>query len=252
MLDEWFGLVRSLVVYRRPGRQKALRRFYAEFVGPGTLVFDVGAHLGDRTAAFAGLGARVIALEPQPRVARWLRRLVGRRSDVVILEEAVGPREGTAHLAVSPRTPTVSTLSKRWREAMPDRNEGFRDVRWDAGIEVPVTTLDTLIDRYGVPDFCKLDIEGYEAEALAGLTHPVEALSVEFVRGGLDVAEACVRRLAEIGPYRFNAVAGEERHFRFDRWRSAQEALSWLEDGAEDLPFGDLYARLTPPSQTES
>jgi FkbM family methyltransferase len=246
-LDEWFGLARSLIVYRRPGRQRALRRLYADFVRPGALVFDVGAHLGDRTAAFAGLGARVVALEPQPKVARLLHRLVGHLDGVTILEEAVGAREGTATLAVSPRTPTVSTLSERWREAMPARNEGFRTVRWVDDVEVPVTTLDALIDRYGLPDFCKLDIEGYEAEALAGLTRPIPALSLEFVRGGLDVAEACVRRLAELGPYRFNVVAGEERRFRFDVWRSDPEIVGWLQGGADDLASGDIYARLPAP-----
>jgi len=247
-LDGWLGLVRSLVVYRRPGRQRALRRFYSELVRPGSLVFDVGAHLGDRTAAFAGLGARVIALEPQPNVARWLRRLVGRRPEVVVLEEAVGARAGTASLAVSSMNPTVSTLSGRWRADMPERNEGFREVRWDDEVEVPVTTLDLLIARYGLPDFCKLDIEGYEAEALAGLSRAVPAISVEFVRGGLDVARACVQRLDEIGAYRFNAVAGEERVFRFDGWRTAEEMLAWLDNGADDLAFGDLYARTESPS----
>ena len=237
-----------MAVYRRPGRQRALRRFYSELVGPGSLVFDVGAHVGDRTAAFAALGARVIALEPQPLVARWLRRLVGRRKDVIILEEAVGARQGTAALAVSSRTPTVSTLSARWRQKMPEDNAGFSTVSWDAQVEVPVTTLDLLIGRYGLPDFCKLDIEGYEAEALAGLTGAIPSVSVEFVRGGLDVAEACVGRLAELGSYEFNAVAGEERVFRFRRWRTQDEILSWLSTGADDLAFGDLYARTGTPS----
>lgn len=246
-LDEWFGLARSLIVYRRPGRQRALRLLYADFVPPGALVFDVGAHLGDRTAAFASLGARVVALEPQPKVARLLRRLVGHLESVTILEEAVGPRAGTATLAVSPRTPTVSTLSERWRETMQARNEGFRTVRWVDEVEVPVTTLDALIGRYGLPDFCKLDIEGYEAEALAGLTRPISGLSFEFVRGGLDVAEACVRRLVELGPYRFNIVAGEERRFRFDGWRPGPEILGWLQGGADDLASGDVYARLPKP-----
>lgn len=244
-MGELLGLLRSLAVYWRPGRQPALRRLYGAFVRPGSLVFDVGAHLGDRTAAFASLGARVIALEPQPRVAAWLRRLVGRRADVEIVEQAVGPREGTARLAVSRRTPTVSTVSRLWRDRMPERNPGFEGVRWEDEIEVPMTTLDALVDRFGLPDFCKLDIEGYEAEALEGLSRAVSALSVEFVRGGLEVAEACVARLETLGRYEYNAVAGEGRSFVFDGWLTAGEARTWLRGGAYDLPFGDLYARLS-------
>lgn len=247
-MGELLGLLRSLLVYWRPGRQPALRRLYRTFVGRGSLVFDVGAHLGDRTAAFSSLGARVIALEPQPRVATWLRRLVGRRSGVEILEEAVGPKEGTARLAVSRRTPTVSTVSRLWRDRMSERNPGFEGVRWEDEIEVPMTTLDALVDRFGLPDFCKLDIEGYEAEALEGLSRAVPALSVEFVRGGLEVAEACVARLEALGRYEYNAVAGEDRTFVFDGWLTAGEARAWLRGGADDLPFGDLYARLTEES----
>ena len=240
---ELFGVLRSLVVYWRPGRQAALRRLYAPFVSRGSLVFDVGAHLGDRTAAFSALGADVVALEPQPRVARWLRRLVGRRPGVRIIEEAVGPHPGKARLAVSRLTPTVSTVSRVWQEEMLARNPGFRGVRWDDEVEVPMTTLDGLIERFGLPGFCKLDIEGYEAEALDGLGQPIQALSFEFVRGGLEVAEGCVRRLEALTPYEYNAVAGEGRTFLFSSWRSGNELIAWLTNGADDLAFGDLFAR---------
>jgi len=72
-----WGLARSLWLYRRPGRQRGLRRLYAPFIARGDLVFDVGAHVGDRSLAFAALGGRVIALEPQPMLAAWLRRNLG-------------------------------------------------------------------------------------------------------------------------------------------------------------------------------
>lgn len=242
-MREWLGLLRSLVVYWRPGRQRGLRRLYRPFVGPGDLVFDVGAHLGDRSAAFAALGARVVAVEPQPRVATWLRRLVGRREAVTVREVAVGRASGTGSLAVSRRTPTVSTLAEEWRRELPGANPGFRDVEWDAEVEVPLTTLDALIEEHGVPSFCKIDVEGWEAEALAGLSRPVRGLSVEFVSGRLDVAVACVRRLRELGAYEFNAVAGEGRDFLFGEWIRARRMAGWLEAGAGGAASGDLYAR---------
>lgn len=241
------GLLRSLFVYWRPGRQRALRRLYAPFVAPGDLVFDVGAHLGDRTAAFAALGGRVIALEPQPELLPWLRRLVGRDPRVVIREEAVGREAGTARLAVSEATPTLSTLADDWRERVVQENPTFRDVRWDRFVEVPVTTLDDLIATHGEPRFCKIDVEGHEAEALAGLSRPIEALSVEFVSGSLDVAVACVHRLETLGRYEFNTVLGEGRSFQMSGWRGPAEVVGWLESGADGASSGDLYARLVSP-----
>lgn len=249
-LKEWLGLLRSLVVYWRPGRQGGLRRLYRPWVGPGDLVFDLGAHLGDRSAAFAALGARVVALEPQPLIARWLARIVGGNDRITVRTEAVGRSPGTGELAVSRRTPTVSTLADDWRQRLPRDNPGFRDVRWDDRVTVPVTTLDELIDRYGVPAFCKIDVEGHEAEALAGLSRPLSALSFEFVSGGLDVAVDCVRRLERLGAYEFNAVAGERRSFLFDRWMDAGATVEWLAAGAGELSSGDLYARRLGGDQT--
>jgi len=246
VIPSW-GVLRSLLVYRRPGRQRALRALYRPFVSPGDLVFDVGAHLGDRTSAFAALGARVVALEPQPGVARWLRRLEGGKPGVILRDEAVGAAPGTARLAVSRGHPTVSTLAHGWRDQMASVNPGFRQVRWEESVEVPVTTLDALVDEYGLPAFCKIDVEGFEAEVLAGLSRPLPALSVEFVSGSLEVATACVARLEGLGTYRFNPIAGEGRSFRWERWRGAAGTREWLAEGADDIASGDLYARLATP-----
>jgi len=242
-LRSMLGLARSLVTYWRPGRQRGLRALYRDFVAPGDLVFDVGAHLGDRTAAFQALGARVVAFEPQPVLAKWLGRIVGRRDRVTLRREAVGAHPGTATLAVARRHPTVSTLADEWREKIPEDNPGFRGVEWDAEVEVPVTTLDLLVAEYGLPAFVKIDVEGFEADVLAGLTTPVQAVSVEFVAGGLDVAVRCVDRLSTLATYEYNAIEGERRSFRWSGWRTAVEAKEWLSGGADGLPSGDLYAR---------
>ena len=243
-IERWLGLVRSLIIYWRPGRQRGLRELYRPFVGAGDLVFDVGAHLGDRTAAFRKLGARVVALEPQPAVRRWLVRIVGRSRDVSVRPEAVGRAVGTARLALSHPTPTMSSLAEDWRSTLPEQNPGFRRVRWDDSLEVPMTTLDALIEHHGLPRFCKIDVEGYEAEVLAGLSHRIPALSVEFVAGALDVAEACIRRLEALGGYEFNAVEGEERSFMSKRWLAADEILACLRSVGGSVSSGDVYARL--------
>ena len=244
-MRELFGLARSLWLYRRPGRQRGLRRLYAPFVGEGDLVFDVGAHVGDRTLAFAALGARVAAFEPQPWLASFLRRSVGRREGIEVMAQAVGAEAGVGMLQVSRATPTVSSLNARWTQDIGDRNPGFSRVRWDRRVEVPVTTLDQLIEIHGRPQFCKIDVEGHEAEVLAGLSQPLEAISVEFVAGALDVARACVERLERLGDYRFDFVIGEQRTFQWNEWRSADTVREWLAHGAGGIASGDLYARLS-------
>ena len=244
-MRRWLGLLRSLVVYWRPGRQKGLRALYAPFVADGDLVFDVGAHLGDRTAAFAGLGARVVALEPQPSLLPWLRRLVGRRPGVTVVPAAVGPEAGVASLAVSDAHPTLSTLADTWRDAVVQANPTFHSVRWNRSTEVEVTTMDALISQFGEPRFCKIDVEGFEADVLAGLSVPIEALSIEFVSGTLTVADACVTRLETLDRYEYNAIPGERRDFLWSEWRTADDIRAWLDGDAGGVSSGDLYARRT-------
>jgi FkbM family methyltransferase len=242
--ERWFGLARSLIIYWRPGRQRGLRGLYRPFIGAGDLAFDVGAHLGDRTMAFQKLGARVVALEPQPTVRRWLKLLVGRSGAVSVRPEAVGRAVGTARLALSHRTPSMSTLAEDWPTKLSERNPQFSGVRWDNSVTVPVTTLDALIEQYGLPRFCKIDVEGYEAEVLAGLSHRIPALSIEFMIGALDVAVACVRRLEALGEYEFNVVQGEERSFMSKQWLTADEIVAKLRGGGWRVSSGDVYAQL--------
>jgi FkbM family methyltransferase len=240
------GFGRSLLTYYgQPWRIAALRSHYAALIEPGDLVFDVGAHVGNHSRALAGLGARVVAIEPQAGFARWLRWLFRREPRVTVLETAVGARAGRASLYPSPRTPTVATLSSDWIASVRSARS-FSRVRWQAPLEVPVTTLDALIEQHGMPRFCKLDVEGYEAEILRGLSRPIALLSFEYVPAAIEIACEAVGRLATLGHYRFNATIGERRTFCWQVWQEPAAILAWLRAHRPAERSGDVYARLDP------
>jgi FkbM family methyltransferase len=238
------GVLRSLrIYYGGRGRRAALDRHYRRFVANGDLVFDVGCHVGDRVAAFRRLGARVIAVEPQPALATTLRLLYGRDGAVTVVESAVGRREGTVALRLNLANPTVSTASDAFIAAARDA-PGWEGQQWTGKLEVPMTTLDALIARYGTPRFIKIDVEGYEAEALAGLSAPVAALSFEFTTIQREVARACIERCSAIGYKWFEASLGESLAFAHARKLDAGEIAAWLMALPVSANSGDIYATL--------
>ena len=107
-----------------------------------------------------------------------------------------------------------------------------------------VTTLDVLIARHGVPAFIKLDVEGFEAEALHGLMHKVSALSFEFTTIQRDVALACIERCAAMGYTRFNAALGESQAL-VGEWMTASDVAGWLMALPQSANSGDIYAVAT-------
>jgi FkbM family methyltransferase len=238
------GVLRSLrIYYGNRERRSALDRHYRRFVASGDLVFDIGCHVGDRVASFRRLGARVIAVEPQPALARTLRLIYGRDRAVRVEESAVGRAAGAVALKLNLANPTVSTASEAFIAAARGA-PGWEGQHWTSTVEVPMTTLDALIARHGVPHFIKIDVEGYEAEVLAGLSAPVAALSFEFTTIQRDIARAAIERCTAIGYKAFEASFGESLAFVHARKLAAEEMAQWLTGLPDRANSGDIYATL--------
>ncbi|MFK7920810.1 MAG: FkbM family methyltransferase [Bacteroidia bacterium] len=218
-------------------------RFYAPFVKEGSLCFDIGAHLGNRSDAWLALGAKVVAVEPQPACIDYLKRHFGANPRFTLLEAALGERPGRLPLFVSELTPTISTLAdESWRKVMADKTSFH--VQWDQRIEVPVYSLEQLIEEHGVPDFCKLDVEDFELAILKGLSTPIPNLSFEYFIPSILSALDCVDEIDRLGQYVFNWSFGESQQFETETWISAAEMKAILSQYGEEDRSGDVYARL--------
>jgi FkbM family methyltransferase len=219
-----------------------MRGFYRGFIEPEDLCFDVGANLGNRSRVFLDLGARVVALEPQPYCARVLRAKFGNDRRFTLIEKAVGAVAGTAQMACGDLH-TIATLSQDWRERT------LASGRWQTGqwadtIDVEVTTLDQIMADHGVPRFCKIDVEGFELEVLRGLSSPLPALSFEFTAPEeTDKAVACLERIEQLGEHAYNYSMAETMTFAETEWlprAGIRDVLTGIRGAGS---WGDVYAR---------
>ena len=236
------GIGRSLRLYHRGAERIArMDALHATVLPPGGLAFDIGAHVGDRVSSFRRLGARVVAVEPQPAAVRALRLIHGRDPGVRLVPAAVGAAPGRVRLRINTANPTVTTTSAAFVAAA-DGAAGWEGQVWDAGVDVPVVTLDRLIAEAGVPDFVKIDVEGAEDAVLAGLSHPVPALSFEMTTIRRGVALACIDRLERLGRCRYALALGESHDP--GPWEDAVAMARRIEALPHEANSGDVHARL--------
>jgi FkbM family methyltransferase len=236
------GVARSLITYYGPvWRRRRIEAFYRQFLRAGDLGFDIGAHVGNRVRVFRRIGAHVVAVEPQPDFVAVLRVLYGRDPDVSIQGCGVAAAPGQGNLYLSTRTPTVSTFADSWMtDVRADRR--FQRIRWDTMISVPIVTLDELITHHGEPQFCKIDVEGFEQEVLSGLSQPIPALSFEYIPVAVGRAIACVERTSALGDYRYRHSRVETHRWAGPNWLEPNAMIKILRAFPADDRSGDVYA----------
>ncbi len=240
------GVLRSLrIYYGNPAQKAAMDTLYRRFLRPGDLAFDIGAHVGDRVASFRRLGARVVAVEPQPALVFTLKLLYALDRQVTIEPVALGPQSGSIELKLNPPNPTVATASSDFIAAAKGA-PGWEEQRWTKTKTVAMKTLDELIAKHGIPRFVKIDVEGFEDEVLAGLHHPLPMLSFEFTTIQRGVALKAIERLARSSLYSFNAALGESQKLVHPDPLDAKNIARWIERLPLEANSGDIYASMDP------
>jgi len=212
-------------------RREHRKEFYASFVRPGDVVFDVGANLGHYAEAFQAIGATVVAIEPDPRNVKMLRkRLKGERFNIVPC--ALGSSEGTAELQIASDRDDVSTLSREW--------SAITEAQWEGTVQVQVRTLDSIAREYGVPKYIKVDAEGYDAEVLRGMSFKPQMVSFEFLPRDMKIARECIGLLQG---FSFNFVIEERSRFELQEWVGGEAIVDAISRLDSSVLYGDIFAR---------
>jgi FkbM family methyltransferase len=214
-------------------------KFYSQFIKPGNLCFDVGANMGNRTKVFLDLKAKVVAIEPQKDCYDVLKVKYGNR--INLITKGLGQKEGIETFFLSSST-EFSSFAKDWVDSVQQgRFSGVHN--WNKTETIEMTTLDKLIKEFGRPDFCKIDVEGYELEVLKGLTQPVKLISIEYtVPEQTEKSVACIEYLNTIGKIKCNYSKWETMEFFLPQWISAPEIISIIRsEEFQATRWGDIY-----------
>jgi FkbM family methyltransferase len=129
--------------------------FLLHFLRKDDLFVDIGANIGSYTVLAAGhIGASVISIEPVPATFYHLKNNVAINQindKVVTCNFALGQEKGQLSF-----TSTLDTMNHVATASAPNT------------IEVPVETLDAILEKEKEPVLLKIDVEGFETNVLKG------------------------------------------------------------------------------------
>lgn len=217
--------------------------FYNQFITKSSLVFDVGANVGSRTKLFLNMGARVVAFEPQPNLYNHLKDHLDIVRKVKIEQLALGDQRSIKQMLIC-EAHVLSSLSKRWINAT-QKSGRFSNYNWEKSIDVNVSTLDEQIIKYGIPDFIKIDVEGYELEVLKGLSKEITCIVFEFTSEEIEQTFKCIDYLNSLSNCLFRVSFGEEHKFTRP-WKSCIDFKGELHNDCIDKSncWGDIFVKL--------
>ena len=210
-------------------------RFYSNLIKADSLCFDIGANKGEKSKLFLSVGARVIAFEPQSACITYLEKI--RHNRFSYFPYAVGNKNETKELKLASHI-EVATFSDEFIEYFENDS-----LQWKNTEKVVVKKLDTLIEAYGIPDFCKIDVEGYELEILSNLTYKIPLIEFEFTGGFIPNTIKIIKLLDKSNTV-FNYNLNEKPIFILKNWVSGDTLINQIRNLAINRLHGNIFVKI--------
>jgi FkbM family methyltransferase len=230
--------------------EKRIAKAYSQILRNGDVYYDIGANHGNRIAPVVKhiKGCKIVAVEPQAECVSFLKEKFGNK--ITVIPKGLGELEGEAPMVIS-NDDRLSSFATEWMDANKESGRfEFMGAIWDEKRMIQMTTLDRLIEEFGVPRFIKIDVEGYELEVLKGLSQPIEMISFEYTTPEYTAqCIECVKRISDISQNKIlcNYSIGESMKWALPTWVSSEEMLTQiLSTPAFGDGSGDIYIKYQP------
>lgn len=208
------------------------------------LYFDIGCNVGQWIKSNLDDDTKIIGIDANYEIAKRTMKRFEYNDNVSILVYLVAAEDEKwikFYKEVYDSNSVASTASEKWVD-----NSRFTDTcKWEQ-TELMSITIDTMIKRFGKPDFIKIDVEGYEYEVIKGLTDAVCPLCFEWAEESGDDIIYSIDHLHSLGYNRFFCLEGEDYTFRPDKWTSCIEIIEQMKGliNGKKENWGMIYADL--------
>jgi len=155
-------------------------KFYQSVIGiNNNIIFDVGAHIGDKSVIFSQLANKIILFEPGLRQLKMLKARFNNNSNMVINNCAIGAKQDNIEYYEINNDTAYSSLSTKHINEVVKQRKIINELTDLTSHKVQTNTLSYFINKYGRPDYIKIDTEGYEKEVINGLDKVIPIISFE-------------------------------------------------------------------------
>jgi FkbM family methyltransferase len=158
------------------------------------MYFDIGSNIGNWSLANINNCDKIICIEASPKVFNRLSNFV-KNDKIILLNYAVCNNNGNDIVFYQAEADTLSTINKEW--LVDSKSRFYRQPYTE--IVCKTITIDNLINKYGLPDLIKIDVEGGEYECISSLTQKVNLLCFEWASETNDITVKCLDYLFDLG-----------------------------------------------------
>ena len=219
---------------RNRNNNRTLKKFYAQLINKNDLCFDIGANIGQKSRLFLSLNAKVVAFEPQTKCFKYLDKINHPNFEFYPLGVGGKNQKKQLHLA---NHIEVATFSNKMIDFYTTNS-----LNWNNIEEAQVKKLDTLIKEFGLPNFCKIDTEGYELDIISNLSYTIPIIEFEFNEAFIEDTLKIISILDKKNTA-YNYILNENPKFILENWVEADKMRLIINEMPKEKLHGNIFVK---------